>query len=181
MKRPEVVLHLDRRIPGDVASDLGTRKAQPSKTENSEVILSGNMYGELHDISVLSYLDSHSLFSRYPNRATHPHLSVSATSVCLIWGAQKLWPIVDRGTTRLGSRVQKCSAGRAATRGVIVSTGSQWLLLVYEPHGRGVRNSAFPVCLSTPENLVRALLVTRKSTSLSVRINKRRPHCVQHV
>jgi len=43
----------------------------------------------------------------------------------------------DRRTTRLGYRVQKCSAGRAATRGVIVSTRSQWLLLVYEPHGRG--------------------------------------------
>jgi hypothetical protein len=37
-KKPEVVLHLDRRIPGEVASDICTRKAQAFKTENSEVI-----------------------------------------------------------------------------------------------------------------------------------------------
>jgi hypothetical protein len=30
------------KIPGDIASDLGTRKAQAFKTEDGEVILSGN-------------------------------------------------------------------------------------------------------------------------------------------
>lgn len=130
---------------------LGTRKAQASKTENGEVILRGNVgllcgHGTLESCMTSAFCLGLTLFSRSPNQATHPHPSVSATSVCLIWGAQKLWPTVDRGTTRLGYRVQKCSAGRAATRGVIVSTRSQcqWLLLIYEPHGRGVRISAFP-------------------------------------
>jgi hypothetical protein len=34
LKKPAVVLHLDRRIPGGLASDLVTRGAQASKTEN---------------------------------------------------------------------------------------------------------------------------------------------------
>ena len=42
-RNPEVVFQ-DRRIPGEVASDLSTRKAQAFKTENSEVIFRGLVF-----------------------------------------------------------------------------------------------------------------------------------------
>ena len=65
-----VVLHLDKGIPGDVVSDLGTRKAQAPKIETGEVIFSGELHD--HDISDLN-----------PHSQASPVIPIRATDLIL--------------------------------------------------------------------------------------------------